>query len=143
MNSINEEINLLHKTYCVATGIGDMPMVPMFERWYFEAMNAGVTCEDVRSVIADRQRRIRDGVRHKESLYLRNLIGSEEAIGSVIEEAAHIRALRRIKPVDTGKLEVLRATGRCSELSRTGTDQNRTDAVPIGKVIEEMRKAAG
>jgi len=135
MQSISHEVNLLHQTYCVSMGIGDMPMVPYFERLWFDAHNAGLTPEDVRMVIIDRQRRVKDGVRHRECLLLRNIAGSEEAIGNTIMEAAHLRALRRIKPVDAGKLEVLKATGRV-------TEQSRGEAVPIGKVIEEMRKAA-
>lgn len=133
---MNEEINLLHRTYCVAMGIGEMPLIPYFERGWLDAVNAGITCEDIRIVVADRQRRIRDGVRHRECLLLRNLIGSDEAIGNLMNEASMLRAQARVKPVNAGKLEVLRATGRLEP-------KPATDAVPIGKVIDEMRKAAG
>lgn len=136
MESMNEEIRLLHQCYCTAMGIGEMPLVPYYERLYCEAVNAGITCEDIRMVIADRQRRIRDGVRHRECLLLRNVIGSDEAIGNLMNEASMLLAKARVKPVNAGKLEVLRATGR-------EEPKPVTDAVPIGKVIEEMRKAAG
>jgi hypothetical protein len=136
MQSINHEINLLHQCYCVSMGIGEMPLVPLFERWWFDAVQAGITCEDIRLVISDRQRRVKDGVRHRECLLLRNVCSSEETIGNLIMEAAALKAARRIRTVDGGKAEVLRATGRGKEMSSN-------DAVPIGKVIEALRKAAG
>ena len=135
MDSICPEINAFHKAYCDALGY-DFPLLPNMERGWLDAMQSGMTIECVRLVVKDRQARIKAGVRNKECLLFRNIAGSEDAIGDVLQEAAAIQARMRVKVVPAGKSEVLRATGRVAE-------PEQTDAKPIGQVIDALRKAAG
>jgi len=135
MQSINPEINAIHQAYCEATTF-ELPMMPHFERQWFEALNCGMTCDCVKLVAKSRLRRIADKVRQPESLLLRNFCGSEAAICDVIQEAAAIRAKMRVKVFSAGKAEVLRATGRPDQ-----PDQGPMR--PISEVVEAMRQAVG
>jgi len=135
MDSINPQINEIHRAYCEATAF-EIPLMACFERQWFEAIQNGLTADDVRLVVKDRMRRIRDGVRHQECLLIRNFIQTEEAVGEVLCEAAAIRARMRGKHFCPGKAEVLRATGR-SDKPEDGP------VLPIGEVIKAMRIAAG
>jgi len=133
--SINPAINDIHQAYCESTGF-DLNLTPFFERQWFEAMKAGLTCDCVRLVIKERLRRIREGVRRPECLLLRNVAGTEMAIGDVLQEAAMIRARMRVKVVPAGKAEVLRATGRSDE-------SEQIPMRPVSEVIEAMRQSVG
>jgi len=95
-----------------------------------------MTPDDVKLVIKARMKRIAAGVRHEESLYIRNIAGSEEAIANTMEEAAAIRATLRIKAYPASKAQALRATGREDE-------PERGSAVPISEVIQAMRREVG
>ncbi len=134
MLSSSPEINKLHSAYCAATGM-DLALLPASERWWFDAIKAGMTVEDIQVVASDRHKRIKDGRRHKESLLLRNFIGSDEAIQSVMEEAAAIRALKRRAQYPKDKQQVLKVTGRPTEPDAKGIRS-------VGEVLEAMRKAA-
>lgn len=134
MISTSPEINQLHAVYCAATGM-QLRLLPASERWWFNAIQSWITYEDILLVVKSRQQRVKQGFRHKECLLLRNFIGSEEAIQSVIEEAAQIRALQRAPRFSKGKEQVLKATGRPVNPDSKGI---RT----IGEVLDAMRKAA-
>lgn len=134
MTSTSPEINQLHAVYCSATGM-QLSLLPCSERWWFDALQSGMTEQDIALVVKSRQQRVKQGFRHKECLLLRNFIGSEEAIQSVMEEAAQIRALQRAPRFTKGKEEVCRLTGRATEPDTKGI---RT----IGEVLDAMRKAA-
>lgn len=135
MESLNAEINSIHQAYCEVTGF-DLPLLPNFERQWFEALKCGLTCDCVKLVVKDRQRRIRDGVRHPECLLLRNIAGSEGAICDVVQEAAAIQARMRVKTFCPGKSEVLRATGRADQ-------PEQGNAIPVADVIRAMKEAVG
>ena len=135
MDSINPEINAMHWAYCEALGY-EFPLLPNMERGWSDALKIGMTPECVRMVVKDRQARIKAGVRKPECLMFRNIAGSEEAIGDVMQEAAAIRAKMRVKVVDSGKAQVLRATGRSAE-------PEQSTAKPISEYIEALRKAVG
>ncbi len=135
MQSINPEINSIHRAYCESTGF-DLNLTAFFERQWFEAMKEGLTADCVRLVIKERLRRIREGVRRPECLLLRNVAGTEGAIADVLQEAAAIRARLRVKVFSSDKSDVLRATGRPAE-------PEQSEARPIGEYIEQMRCAAG
>ncbi|SRR6266576_4047703 len=134
MHSINPQINAIHQAYCEATTF-ELPMMPHFERQWYEALNCGMTCDCVKLVVKSRMRRIADKVRQPESLLLRNFCGSEAAICDVIQEAAAIRAKMRVKVFPKDKSDVLRATGRPDEPEQ-GPMRH------ISEVIQEMRKVA-
>ncbi len=133
MQSANNHINQLHQVYCNETGC-ELPLLPASERWWFDAIKSDMTANDIVLVVKDRQKRIKDGRRHKESLLLRNFIGSDEVIQSVMEEAAAIRALKRRAQYPKGKQQVLKVTGRPTEPDAKGIRS-------VGEVLEAMRKA--
>jgi hypothetical protein len=110
-------------------------MLPTHERWWSDARKCGLTPDCVKLVIKARMKRIHAGVRHEESLMIRNIAGSDEAIANTIEEVAAIRAKLRVKVMPKGKADVLRATGRPAE-------PEQSTAKPIGEYIEALRKAA-
>lgn len=114
MISASPDIMKFHAAYCAATGM-DLALLPASERWWYDAIKAGMQIEDVQLVVKERRKRIFAKVRHQECLYLRNFIGSDEAIQSVMEESAAIRALKRSAQYPKGKQQVLKATGRAAE----------------------------
>lgn len=129
----DSEINSLHQAYCEVQGV-TLRMLPAHERWWFNAKQSGMTPEDIRLLIPYRRSRQRQGVRHEESMYLRNIIGSDEAIASAMEEVAMLRAKRRIKTVPPGKAEVLKATGRDATPETQGVRS-------VAEVIKAMHNA--
>jgi len=133
MQSINSDVNSIHQAFCDARGL-ELNMQNCQERWWFEALKCGMTPDDVKLVIKARMKRIAAGVRHEESLYIRNIAGSEEAIANTMEEAAAIRATMRIKVYPASKAQALRATGRPDA-------PEPSQARPIGEYIEELRRA--
>jgi len=135
MQSINAEINAIHAAYCEATSF-ELPMMPHFERQWFEAIQCGMTPDCVRLVVKSRIKRIAQEARRPESLLLRNFCGSEAAICDVIQEAAALRAKMRMKVYPVAKAEVLRTTGRPDEPEQGPLRH-------ISEVIQEMRRSAG
>jgi len=135
MESINPKINEIHKAFCEARGF-ELNLLPPIERQWRDAIQSGLTPNDVRMIVKARCQRIKDGVRHEECLMIRNIAGSEEAIANTIEEAAAIRAKMRVKVFSEGKADVLRGTGR--------PDQPEQGPVRhISEVIQAMRQAVG
>jgi hypothetical protein len=134
MDSICPEINALHQAFCDARGF-EVNMLPAHERWWSDAHKSGLTPDCIKLVVKARMKRIQAGVRHEESLMVRNIAGSDEAIANTVEEAAAIRAKMRVKVMPKGKADVLRATGRSAE-------PEQSTARPIGEYIEALRKAA-
>lgn len=134
MKSTDAQVNALLDAYVKATGI-NVPMLPTFERWLFDALQEGMTPEDVALVARERQGMIKAGRRYKESLLMRNFFRDDEARASVIEEAAAIRARARAPKFDSGKAQVLKATGRATQPELKGV---RT----IGEVLDAMRREA-
>src|SRR6266576_1179922 len=51
--SINSDINPIHQAYCEATEY-NVPLMPYFERQWFEALKCGLTCDCVKLVIKER-----------------------------------------------------------------------------------------
>ncbi len=134
MQSVNPAINEIHAAFCQALGY-ELVLLPPAERQWYEAIQMGMTPDDVRMVVKGRQRRIKDGVRHEECLRIRNIAGSEDAIAEALEEVAAIKAKMRVKVFSPGKREVLRATGREDEPEQ-GTMR------PVSEVIQAMKSAA-
>ena len=143
MISANPHVNELHCAFCHVSG-QELPMLPSFERQWLEAHLSGVTPDMVATVWKKRLQGVRLGERREASTYLRAFCGSEEAIGSVVEEYAAIMAKARIRVVDSARASVLRATGRAET---TGTDKPAQTAKEGGEKLKtgysEMRKEAG
>lgn len=143
MISQSPEVNALHKSFCEVSG-QELPMLPSFERQWLEAHLSGVTPDMVATVWKKRLQGVRLGERREASTYLRAFCGSEEAIGTVVEEYAAIMAKARIRVVDSARASVLRATHR---VEPTGTDkpaQSATDVIERLKTgYTEVRKAIG
>lgn len=135
MESLNASINAIHQAYCESTTF-ELPMMPHFERQWYEAIQCGMTPDCVRMVVKSRLQRVKDKIRQPESLLLRNFCGSEAAICNVLEEAAALRARMRIKVYPASKSEVLRATGRSDQPEQEPTRS-------IKDVLKAMREAVG
>jgi hypothetical protein len=115
MESINQEVNLLHQAYNQAFGL-KIPMMFSYERLWLNAVQCGITPEMVADVIKHRQERIKAGVRNWESLKIKNLVGDDDKLGEFIEEWHHIEAKKRIKVMEPARASVMRATGRSDQL---------------------------
>lgn len=133
MVSVSPEINQLHEAYCQATGM-ELALLPASERWWFDAIKAGMMPEDIALVVKERQRRVKDGRRHKESLLLRNFIGSDEAIQSVMEESAALRALKRASTMHRNAEKTLR------EFRKTPVERDAKEFRSVGEVLKSMVK---
>jgi len=134
MQSISPEVNAIHAAFSEAIGY-EVAFFNCYERYWYEALKMGMTCDDVKLIVKSRQRRIKDGVRHEECLKIRNIAGSEESIAEALEEVASIRAKMRVRVFPSGKSEVLRATGRPDE-------PEQSSARPISEYLGELRRAA-
>jgi ribosome maturation factor RimP len=132
MQSLNPAINEIHAAFCQALGY-ELVLLPPAERQWFEAIQMGMTPEDVRLIVKSRKDRIRAGVRHEECLRIRNIAGSDETISDALEESAAVKAKMRVKVYSAGKSEVLRATGR--------PDQPEGKMMSVKEVIQGLRSA--
>lgn len=137
MKSQNEAVQNLHETYCQAMAL-EFELTQADERRWLNGVLAGLEPDGLRLVIFDRRKRIIAGVRNKESLYVRNLVGSDEAVADTMNEVAVIRAAMRVKVVPKGKAEVLMATGRSAE-----PETNRVVTPGELEMIRTLRRAAG
>lgn len=133
MTSTNPEINRLHQAYCQATGM-ELAILPASERWWFDAIKAGMQIEDIQLVVKQRKKRIFAKVRHQECLYLRNFIGSDEAIQSVMEESAALRALKRASTMHRNAEKALR------EFRKTPVERDAKEFRSVGEVLKTMTK---
>ncbi len=115
MESINPAVNFLHASYNHARHL-EVPMQMAHERAWFNGLQAGITPEMVADVIRHREQRIKAGVRNIECLLIRNLCGDDEKIADFIEEAYMLAARKRIRVLDPGRAQVMRATGRSVEV---------------------------
>lgn len=138
MDSISAHITDLHRAYCYAAGLDpeDMPMNACWERWWYQAIEMGVTQEHVELGVAERLRVKRSGGMNK-GLELRHLIKSEETISELLNEVAVIKARQRIKRQDPAKLSVLAAVGRT-------TEPPKSDAKLVGDLglLKALKEAA-
>lgn len=135
MDNIQADIYHIHQTYCQAVGV-ELALLPVYERFWWDFLRAGVTADDLKLVIADRKRGIKANRRYKECLLLRNICGSEEAIGEVAEEAAMIKARLRKPLLSKGEREIKAVTGRPTEVQQP-------DARSFGQVLREMNLPLG
>lgn len=137
MKSQNETVNTLHETYCQAMAL-EFELTQADERRWLQGVVAGLDADMLRLVIFDRRKRITAGVRNKECLLVRNLVGSDEAVADTMNEAAVIRAQMRVKVMPKGKADVLTATGRSAE-----AETNRVVTPAEIEAIKVLRKAVG
>lgn len=144
MESINPQITELHASYCIAMNM-ELPMTMLWERYWYDALQEGVTARMVEDVIKERRKRIKAGVRMQESLYLRNLIGDEAKIGDLLNEGHEIAARTRMKVVDACKGSVLKASGRpewYENREQVVAPQEQNTSRPVSELISDLRKAA-
>ncbi len=111
---MQEQITRLHQLYCSSLGM-DLAMNAHFERLWFDALKDGLTEEILRSVIASRKKDVTSGKRYRNSLLLRNLIGSPDVVADLLNEYAMLQASKRAFAPDPKRESVLNATGRKSE----------------------------
>ena len=136
MESCNQKVMELHETYCQAMAL-EFELTQADERRWLNGVLAGLEPDGLRLVIFDRRKRITAGVRNKESLYVRNLVGSDEAVADTMNEVAVIRAAMRVKVLPKGKSEVLSMTGRSAE-----AETNRVVTPGQTELLRALRRAA-
>lgn len=125
---------LLHQAYCEAMGI-ELPINSAFARYWHEADKEGLDPDGLKLAIKARiKRNFSMEPRYQIPLSIRKLVGDEERIADVINEAAVIRAEQRKKQFVPAKAEVLRVTGRPDEPEQSKTRH-------IGEIIK-LREAA-
>lgn len=127
----NDNILLLHSTYVKTTGIV-IPLLPVIERWLYEASVLGLEPEGFEMMLKARKKAVDAGWRHRPCLLLPHMFRDDEAIAVTLCEIAALRAARRLKTYLPDKSAVLQATGR--------------PALPEGvkeRHISEVIKAAG
>lgn len=131
---MHDAINSLHAAFVGASGQELALNMPLERRW-LDAVNMGVTEDDVRLCVKSR---IAHNQKHdlKRHLVLYRLIGSEDDIAMMLSEAAELRAQMRIKVLPKGKAEVLRATGRSGKV-----ETGRTVTPGELEMIQKLRAA--
>lgn len=135
MNSLNPHINAMMAAYRQGTGY-DMPLNCSVERWCLEAILEGVTPEDITlSILSRRKFNARNSA--QKSMLLHRMIMSADDRAIVLNEAAEMRALARVKVLDPAKASVLASTHRPPTVPET-------QAVHVGdvKLLADLRKAA-
>jgi hypothetical protein len=136
MISANPNVTALHTAYCEVSGY-ELQMLPFFERGWLQAHLDGVTPDAVAAVWKQRQKGVHKGERRQASLLLRAFCGTEDAIASVVEEYAAIKAQGRVRLVDPARAEVLRTTGRSDAVPETPAK-----AAADLELIKRLREAA-
>lgn len=131
------DINGLHAAYCKATRQA-LCLNPASERYWFNALKAGMSPADLEKALLERQLAIARGERNHPCILLRNVCGSDEAIGDILNEAAAIRARERKPAYHPGKAKVLKATGRDSA---PAPGSERAVGEVAQKALEGLRKA--
>lgn len=131
----------MHESYNRAMGMS-LSNNPAFERYWLSAIKAGLTVEDLVQVIAYRLRQIKGGNRRAASVFLRNLVGSDEAIGDTLNEAAVLRSsLKRQALEQSPQAKVLSATGRPPRHVQSDLPKLAGEVARVS--FAAMRQAAG
>jgi len=131
LNSGHIGITALHTAYVQLTGY-DIALNFERERFWFEWMKRGFTEPDLRLVVDYLRKFIKSGERHPASLLFRNLIAD---VDKFEEDRNLYRSMARKKPVNYGRAQVSRDTGRQIE----DPDTVRTPGAVLGKTPEEMQ----
>ncbi len=131
---LNQSVTELHAAFVDASGQELALNMPLERRW-LDAVNMGVTPDDVRLCVKSRIEHNRQHTM-KRHLVLYRLIGSEDDIAMMLSEAAEARAQMRVKVLPKGKADVLRATGRSDE-----PETNRVMTPAEIEMIQKLRAA--
>lgn len=134
MKTTPEKIAEILDAYNRALG-SDLRMTMTFERWIWDALQMGLTAEDVQLCLQHRMAYNRARTSFKKSLSLHNLIRSDEDVSVTMSEAAAERSISRVRVMPAARAEVMRATGRPDEVEPPRTRH-------ISEVIEAMRAAS-
>lgn len=112
---MTEQAQSLHRAYCETMQI-ELVLMPLFATWWGKASVMGVTPDDVKLCLQSRIRLNQNREpKFRAGLEIKHLVRDEEAIASMLNEAAIIKTLQRKKTFPPGKVEVLKATGRDPE----------------------------
>lgn len=141
MESINPDVTQLHVSYNKAMGFTDvgleLPMMPAYERMYFESLKQGFTAEHMDLCVRERIR-LNLSSQFKMKLGLHDLIGDEAATARSMNEANIVLASRRKKVMDPAKASVLNQTGRPTDLPKKDPEQAKEI---LKRGMEDLRKA--
>lgn len=112
-----------------------------YEALIFEATRMGLTPEKLRIVFLARKKAVREGKPAK-GTFIRHLFGLE-ATGDVLDEAANLEGMFRVRIADPARVAVLKATQR---VETTGPDKPAQSSAEVVERLKtgygEMRKAA-
>lgn len=137
MDSLNPAITQLHVAFCEASGY-QLPLLATYERWYFNALQLGITPEDLAMCLRERKRLNAQGNGFHRGVFLRNLLRDEEDIAIVIEEVAALKAKQRIKLMEPAKARVLAQAHRPTDLPQKDPEQAKAI---LKRSMEDLRKA--
>ncbi len=137
MNSIHPETQALFETYKELINAPGLECNMYYEALIFEATRMGLTPEKLRIVFLARKKAVREGKPAK-GTFIRHLFGLE-ATGDVLDEAANLEGMARIRLVDPAKASVLKATGRPAEPQSHSVVSS---AEVVDKLRSDFRKAA-
>lgn len=121
-----DQVKETHLLYCKLTGL-NLPL-QMNQLWAWEKFCLRFTDDDLRLVI----RFIRDKLRDRKparSFTFRNFIAGPNSLDFFDEDLQEARARYKFKPIDSGKVSVLKASGRAVPEQRT--------VMPVVQVMEQ------
>lgn len=134
-----QTIQEMFNAYNQATGY-DVPFNVVWERQLWEAAKIGLTADLLLLAVKERLRGVGAGDRKPACVMPRNLIATDDAVNELLCEAYALMAKRRIKVMDAGRAEVMRMTGRPTELP---TAKVRSSAEALASGWEQVRKVIG
>ncbi len=138
LNQSSPEIAALHAAFCEASG-QELKILPAHEFWWKCAQDDGISPEDVRMWIAHMvKENLKREPRYRTQIKIRYLISTPEYRARLAEDVAEIKSRLRVKVMNPGRAEVMRATGRSDE---TITEEARH--IRDVELIANLRKAAG
>lgn len=136
---MREEIEHLHKAYCESTGQEIRLAFDREHAWYL-FLQAGFTLDDVQLVGNFLRRAVEKGERNPGCLRFRNMI---EPLNFFEEELQLVRAaMRNFKPAPTEKEKTIRAFRPTASAPEPVQMDARPAKEVVGRLIDDLRKAA-
>jgi len=137
---MRDRIEQCHRAYCQATGQEIRLNAFDRERVWYEFLALGFTVEDVGLVGRFLVRAVEKGDRNPGCLRFRNLIGRPDDFE---EELQLVRAaMRNFKPAPTEKEKTIRAFRPTASAPEPVSMDARPAKEVVGKLIDELRRAA-
>lgn len=140
MESIHPETKALFDCYKELINAPGLECNMYYEALIFEATRMGLTPEKLRIVFLARKKAVREGKPAK-GTFIRHLFGTE-ATGDVLDEAANLEGMSRVRIADPARVAVLKATGRVETTGADKPPQHTSEVIERLKAgYTEMKKA--